>query len=122
MTDIADMQKGEPMGRLIDEQEAINAINDSSVLFCERKQIYDILRNLPSAQPELPDICDGCEVRFVHGCDPKCKESVLKRESLQSCDGCQYRTRRHTEYPCCHCSRAFIDQYEGEPWKGEQNE
>lgn len=42
-----------------------------------------LLRTLPSAQPKLPDICDGCEVRFVHGCDTECKKNVLKKYSAQ---------------------------------------
>ena len=31
------------------------------------------------AQPELPEFCDKCEVRWVHGCEPECKKRVLKQ-------------------------------------------
>ena len=48
------------MRDLIDRQAAIDAINDSSVLFCERSKINDILRELPSAQTEIIR-CKDCK-------------------------------------------------------------
>ena len=60
-TIIADMRKGEPMGKLIDYQaaiDAINALHESPNAWLD--YAVDAIMALPSAQPEIIR-CKDCE-------------------------------------------------------------
>lgn len=46
---------------------------------CGATDCGTLFDDIPSAQPELPEFCDKCEVRWVHGCEPECKKRVLKQ-------------------------------------------
>ena len=65
MISIVDMRKGKLMGKLIDQQVAIDAVlkesnADGAYGYMDTKSIVDLLNDLPSAQPEIIR-CKDCK-------------------------------------------------------------
>ena len=53
--------KGEPMSDLIDRQVVITAIEKNAYRHTYLDQIVDIIKALPSAQPEIDEWCTDCK-------------------------------------------------------------
>ena len=115
-------------------QDAINAftIADMGGTFCYCDSIVETLKNLPSAQPDVPDTNVGdmisrqasiqtaermykrCDTGSIEDYHDLMIEALTALPSAQPCDGCKWEGA--IGYGECHqCMRAFGDKYE----KGE---
>lgn len=115
-TNIAVMQKGEPMSDLIDRQAAIDAAREE----LESGTYFDIpskIEALPSAQPELhyDEWCTDCkEYDQERHCCPRwnrvIRETLKDAQPEEDCDTCKHGYSGDDQ--CNNCRVRYPSHYE----------
>ena len=83
------LQKGEPMSDLISRQAAIDAIERNAYRHTYIDQIVDIIKGLPSAQPDCTDcIKNGGDWNCDH---VHCHKGISIQPEIIRCKDCKWR-------------------------------